>query len=207
MERLVKSLLDLSSLEIEAAASEDAIDVVRILEALIADYRFLTEPRDIRIEVRLPEQLIVKGNAEKLNRAFSNILDNAVKYNVDGGRIDVIGDQSGTDLMITITNTGPGVAEAETHKVFDQFYRVEESRSLRYGGSGSGACHREENRRASRREGEFRKQAGVLDTGDGFSAPAPGDGFEIKKPHSYSIRPEAHSGTRSVPTGIGISGD
>jgi signal transduction histidine kinase len=138
MERLVKSLLDLSSLEIEAAASEDAIDVVRILEALIADYRFLAEPRDIRIEVRLPEQLIVKGSAEKLNRAFSNILDNAIKYNVDGGRIEVIGDQSGIDLTITITNSGPGVAESEIHKVFDQFYRVEESRSLRYGGSGLG---------------------------------------------------------------------
>jgi two-component system OmpR family sensor kinase len=138
MERLVKSLLDLSSLEIEAAASEDAIDVVRILEALIADYRFLAEPRDIRIEVRLPRELIVKGNAEKLNRAFSNILDNAIKYNVDSGWIEVIGDQSGTDLTITITNTGPGVAEPKIHKVFDQFYRVEESRSLRYGGSGLG---------------------------------------------------------------------
>ena len=138
MERLVKSLLDLSSLEIEGATSEDSIDAVRILESLIADYRFLAEPRDIDIEVRLSKQLIVKGSAEKLNRAFSNILDNAIKYNVDGGRIEVTGDQSGADLTITITNTGPGVAEAEIHKVFDQFYRVEESRSLRYGGSGLG---------------------------------------------------------------------
>jgi signal transduction histidine kinase len=138
MERLVKSLLDLSSLEIEAAASEDSIDAVRILESLIDDYRFLAESRNIDIDVRLPKELIVKGSAEKLNRAFSNILDNAIKYNVDGGRIEVIGDQSGTDLTITITNTGPGVAEAEIHKVFDQFYRVEESRSLRYGGSGLG---------------------------------------------------------------------
>ena len=138
MERLVKSLLDLSSLEIEGAASEDTIDAVRILQSLIADYRFLAEPRNIDIEVRLPRELIVKGSAEKLNRAFSNILDNAIKYNKDGGRVDVIGDQSGADLTITIINTGPGVAEAEIHKVFDQFYRVEESRSLRYGGSGLG---------------------------------------------------------------------
>ena len=57
---------------------------------------------------------------------------------MDGGRVDVIGDQSDANLTITIINTGPGVAEAEVHKVFDQFYRVEESRSLRYGGSGLG---------------------------------------------------------------------
>ena len=138
MERLVKSLLDLSSLEIEGAASEDTIDAVKILESLIADYRFLAEPRNIDIEVRLPKEFIVKGSAEKLNRAFSNILDNAIKYNENGGRVDVIGDQSGADLTITIINTGSGVAEAEIHKVFDQFYRVEESRSLRYGGSGLG---------------------------------------------------------------------
>jgi two-component system, OmpR family, sensor kinase len=80
----------------------------------------------------------VKGGAEKLNWAFSNILNNAIKYNVDGGRIEVIGDQSGMDLTITIPNTGPGVAESEIHKVFDQFYRVEESRSRRYGVSGLG---------------------------------------------------------------------
>jgi len=42
------------------------------------------------------------------------------------------------ELTITVTNTGPGVAEAEIPKVFDQFYRVEESRSLRYGDSGLG---------------------------------------------------------------------
>ena len=88
------------------------------------------------MEVRLPKELIVKGSAEKLYRAFSNILDNAVKYNVDGGRVEVIGDQSGAGLTMKTTNTGPGVAEADIHKVFDQFYRVEESRSLRYGSSG-----------------------------------------------------------------------
>jgi two-component system OmpR family sensor kinase len=50
----------------------------------------------------------------------------------------VIGDQSDADLTITIINTGPGVSEAEIHKVFDQFYRIEESRSVRYGGAGLG---------------------------------------------------------------------
>ncbi len=138
MERLVKSLLDLSSLEIEDAATEDPVDVVKLLASLIADYRFLAEPRKIDIEVRLPRQLIVKGDAEKLNRAFSNILDNAIKYNVDGGRVEVAIDQSAADHTIMVTNTGAGVAEAEIPKVFDQFYRVEESRSLRYGGSGLG---------------------------------------------------------------------
>jgi two-component system, OmpR family, sensor kinase len=138
MERLVKSLLDLSALEIESAAGKDRIDLIAILKPLIADYRLLAEQRHIRMKVKLPDRLEIKADAEMLNRAFSNILDNAVKYNTDGGQIEVVGDQSDGSLAITISNTGPGVSEAEIPKVFDQFYRVEQSRSLRYGGAGLG---------------------------------------------------------------------
>jgi two-component system OmpR family sensor kinase len=138
MERLVKSLLDLSALEIQETSTEDSIDVVKILESLIADYRFLADARNIRWEVRLPRQLVVHGNADKLNRAFSNILDNAIKYNVDEGQVRVIGDQSGTEISVSVENTGAGVDEAEIPKVFEQFYRVEKSRSIQHGGSGLG---------------------------------------------------------------------
>jgi signal transduction histidine kinase len=138
MERLVKSLLDLSSLEIEAAVAKDSINLAEMLNSLIADYRFLAEPRDIYINVTLPERLEVEGDAEKLHRAFSNILDNAVKYNMDGGQIKIAGDLFDAGLTIIISNTGPGVPEAEIPKVFDQFYRVDQSRSLRHGGSGLG---------------------------------------------------------------------
>ena len=75
---------------------------------------------------------------EKLNRAFSNLLDNAVKYNVDGGLIEIYGNQNDDEVSIAITHTGPGVPDSKIPKVFDQFYRVEGSRSLRYGGAGLG---------------------------------------------------------------------
>lgn len=138
MERLVKNILDLSSLQVEGTPTEDPIDVAKILESLIEDYRLLADTHHIQIKCRLPTQLMMKGNAEKLNRAFSNILDNAIKYNIDGGRVEVVGNQSNGDLTITVANTGPGVAEAEIEKVFEQFYRVEKSRSVQHGGSGLG---------------------------------------------------------------------
>ena len=92
----------------------------------------------MQIDARFPDQLIVKGDAEKLNRIFSNIIDNAIKYDVDNGRVEVVGIETGVDLTITVTNTGPGVAEDKIDKVFEQFYRVEKSRSLQHGGSGLG---------------------------------------------------------------------
>lgn len=138
MDKLVKDLLDLSSLEIEGTTMESPVDVVQMLTSLITDYQFFADTRKVQIFVRLPTHLTVKGNVEKLNRTFSNILDNAIKYNVDGGRIEVVGDNSSIELTITVTNTGPGVAENEIDKVFEQFYRAEQSRSLQHGGSGLG---------------------------------------------------------------------
>jgi len=138
MERLVKDLLNLSSLETLTSIDPKPVHITKLLSSLAAEYQFLADAHNIKIGIRLPNRLVIQGDAEKLNRALSNILDNALKYNVDGGRIEVMGDQSAAELTITVTNTGPGVAEAEIPKVFDQFYRVEKSRSLRYGGSGLG---------------------------------------------------------------------
>jgi two-component system OmpR family sensor kinase len=138
MERLVKDLLNLASLETLTSIDPKPVHITELLSSLAAEYQFLADAHNIKIHIRLPNGLVIQGDAEKLNRAFSNILDNALKYNVDGGRIEVIGDQSAAQLTITFTNTGPGVAEADIPKVFDQFYRVEKSRSLRYGGSGLG---------------------------------------------------------------------
>jgi two-component system OmpR family sensor kinase len=138
MERLVKDLLNLSSLEMLTGIDPKPVDITWLLSSLVAEYEFLSDARRIAIGTRLPDRLVIQGDGEKLNRAFSNILDNAIKYNVDGGRIDVIGDQTDIKLTVTVTNTGPGVAEAEIPRVFDQFYRVEKSRSTQHGGSGLG---------------------------------------------------------------------
>jgi signal transduction histidine kinase len=138
MERLVKDLLNLSALETLTRLDLKPVPIASLLSSLAAEYRFLADARQITMEMRLPERLILQGDAEKLRRAFSNILDNAVKYNTDGGRIELTASPSAAGAAVTVFNTGPGIAEAEIPKVFDQFYRVEKSRSIHHGGSGLG---------------------------------------------------------------------
>ena len=138
MERLVKDLLNLSSLETLTGLDRKPLDLNALLSSLIEEYRFIAEAHHITIVAGLPPGLATLGDGEKLRRAFSNILDNAIKYNVEGGRIELTGGQSATEQTIAVTNTGPGVPAAEIPKVFDQFYRVEKSRSIDYGGSGLG---------------------------------------------------------------------
>lgn len=141
MERLVKDLLDMSSLETLSGLDLKPVHLTELLSALIEDYQLLSDARSIMMEVNLPENLWVKGDEEKLRRAFSNLLDNAIKYNEDGGQIVIRAEREVAEtavIVVIIENTGPGVPEEDLPKVFDQFYRVEKSRSLDYGGSGLG---------------------------------------------------------------------
>ena len=138
MERLVKDLLSLSSLEVLSGLDLKPLEITALLASLADEYRFLADVHNITMDVRLPKQIVIQGDVEKLRRAFSNILDNAVKYNVDGGRIELTAEQSAAELTVVISNTGAGVAATDIPKVFDQFYRAEKSRSIEHGGSGLG---------------------------------------------------------------------
>ena len=91
MERLVKDLLNLSSLEMVDAIESEPVSLHAILESLVADYRFISEAQNIRMELHLHALSDIAGDGKKLTRAFSNLLDNAIKYNVEGGKITVEG--------------------------------------------------------------------------------------------------------------------
>lgn len=138
VERLVKDLLNLSALETLAAIDPKPVPISRLLSSLADEYGYLADASHITMEVHIPEGLVIDGDGEKLYRIFSNLLDNAVKYNVEGGRIALAAQERGAELAVSIGNTGPGVGEAEIPRVFDQFYRAEKSRSHRHGGTGLG---------------------------------------------------------------------
>ncbi|MCX5870687.1 MAG: sensor histidine kinase [Deltaproteobacteria bacterium] len=64
--------------------------------------------------------------------------DNAIQCNVENGQIKFVAAQKNNGIFVSVYNTGPGVAEDDLGNVFEQFYRVEKSRSLQYGGAGLG---------------------------------------------------------------------
>jgi signal transduction histidine kinase len=138
MDRLVKNLLNLSALETVDTLEVDTVSLPTLFDSLLTDYRLLSEARNIHIELRLDALGDIRGDRKKLTRAFSNLLDNAVKYNIDGGEITIEGVQGKNELTIRMTNSGSGIAPDDIDKVFDKFYRAEKSRSTEHGGSGLG---------------------------------------------------------------------
>src|SRR5699024_8423083 len=84
------------------------------------------------------EDCIVHGDAALLNMVWDNLLSNSIKYNVDGGSIDVTLKNTGEDVSVTVKDTGIGIPQDQLDTIFARFYRADESRSPGIKGSGLG---------------------------------------------------------------------
>jgi signal transduction histidine kinase len=122
------------------------VPVSRQLEDVAARLAADLAARAITIETRELPDLIAYADPRLLARVFDNVLSNAVHYNRDGGTVVISGTAEDTApdqwapgaITITVTDTGPGIPHGETERVFDRFYRTDQSRARRTGGSGLG---------------------------------------------------------------------
>ena len=117
-----------------------------LISAAVERIRPLAVPRGIAIVVEHTESLVVYGDARLFARVFDNLLTNAVHYNRDDGTVRVTArcvetasDTWATDrVLVTVSDTGIGIAEGEWERVFERFRRLDSSRSRRHGGAGLG---------------------------------------------------------------------
>lgn len=116
-----------------------------MLDRIADRARELATPRHIVIDVAVPTDLVVYGEERLLERVFENLVRNAVHYNVDDGSVRVAatlhprsGDWVADEIAVTVSDTGPGIPQAERERVFERFYRIDPSRSRRTGGAGLG---------------------------------------------------------------------
>ncbi len=109
-----------------------------IIDKSLKLLRPLAEKKRIVFNMPAGEEYSVHGNREALLETFVNIVDNAIEYNVPGGRITISVRKEGEFIVTEIADTGIGIPEGDLEKVFDRFYRVDTSRSRRSGGIGLG---------------------------------------------------------------------
>jgi len=138
MSRLIKNLLDLSALELQERLELKEINLAELLKSVLSDYEVVFAAKNIQVQFDIPSKLQIRGDWDNLQRAFINLVDNAAKYNHEGGRIDIKVRKKRKKIQLSFFNTGQGIPEADLKRVFVQFYRVEKSRSPQYGGSGLG---------------------------------------------------------------------
>ncbi|MDL2318815.1 HAMP domain-containing protein [Eubacteriales bacterium OttesenSCG-928-A19] len=137
--RMIHLVDDLFSISMgEAYDFTDELDLPKLLETLVEERQHAIDAKQIQISVHAQCRHQLLCNRAMVRHAVSNLLDNAVKYNVDGGSIDITALETDKGFVITIADTGIGIPEEHQPHVFEPFYRVDKSRSRKMGGAGLG---------------------------------------------------------------------
>jgi two-component system OmpR family sensor kinase len=131
---LVHQLLTLARHEPNACTQQhEQVDLVALVQKAVANFAPIADSRKIDLGVTVNSSAQVLGNADALHTMLNNLIDNAIRYTPDGGRIDVSIIQNDGSASIVVKDNGPGIPEGELPRVIDRFYRVPGSPS-----SGSG---------------------------------------------------------------------
>lgn len=139
LEAMVQEILTISRLDAAGTdLKKDSFDCVQVIRHYLNETEDLTAGKDLQICLDLPATAFIKGNRMLMEKVFSNLIGNAVKYSPSGAAIQISGHMEGAKLVFSVENTGTHIPDESIPKLFDAFYRVEQSRSRKTGGSGLG---------------------------------------------------------------------
>ena len=133
---LVKTLLEMS--EMNTIRRTDEIELSSMAEEVLADLSPLAERRQITLSQEGTEPIWMQGSDILIYRLLFNLVENAIRYNREGGSVQVAAQKKEDMVTISVRDTGSGIPEADRETVFQPFFRVDKSRSRAYGGVGLG---------------------------------------------------------------------
>ena len=133
--KMVKTLLDMS--ELQTVARDEVIALDALIEEVLTDLESLAARKNIRL-VRECESVTMTGSDILIYRLVYNLVENAIKYNMDGGQVTVTCREWDKHIHIMVSDTGKGIPEELRSRIFEPFFRVDKSRSRELGGIGLG---------------------------------------------------------------------
>lgn len=139
LESMVQEILIVSRLESPNAGFKKApFNCIPLIYNYLRETEDLIMQKDLQIKTDLPKEVTIDGNKMLLEKVFSNLIGNAIKYTPAGAVIHIMVQNVNGHFLFSIENTGTHIPDESIPKLFEAFYRVEQSRSRRTGGSGLG---------------------------------------------------------------------
>jgi signal transduction histidine kinase len=138
LRRVTQRLLELTRLHNPTEIKRERVDLRRLTEEALKILRPLAQERGVKLESRLDRGCEVMADADELHQVVFNLVENAIKYNVPGGKVQLLLFCKDEQVQLMVDDTGLGVEPDKLVHIFDRFYRVDESRTGDQGGSGLG---------------------------------------------------------------------
>lgn len=138
LKRLMTDLFELSKLESRQIKPKmEPFFMSDLLQDLSRKYKLLAQERNIELETELPSKMpVVCADIALIERVLQNLIDNALNYTPEKGKVKIKMEEKNRQLNISVMNTGPGIASEELPKIFDRYYKVENNKSSRGTGLG-----------------------------------------------------------------------
>lgn len=138
LEDLTNQFFDITRYNLkDMPINKSNIDLSYLIDQLIDECYPMLEQRKLKVEITKPSKLNYFGDGEKLARAFENLLKNAINYSYENTNIEIIMEQQ-ERIHILFRNKGDKIPEYKLNKLFEKFYRADESRTSSTGGAGLG---------------------------------------------------------------------
>ena len=139
---LIQDLLAISRMQSGRIVREkEKLRLTDVLKEVVELMKGEALERGVKIAAELPEELPpISANREDLTRVFTNLVDNAIKYNHPGGKVFVRARANDAFIHVEVQDTGIGIPKEEREKIFDEFYRVKSKETQRISGTGLGLC-------------------------------------------------------------------
>ena len=135
LSKMVKTLLDMS--ELQTVARDEKIEVDALVEEVLADLDPLAEEKNVILE-SVCDAVTMMGSDILIYRVVYNLVENAIKYNNPGGKVQVTVYSDKEQICIQVMDNGSGIPADMKERVFEPFFRVDKSRSRALGGVGLG---------------------------------------------------------------------
>lgn len=134
---LIEDIIRLSQLDEGRELPFEKVDLYEVAMEVVAGLTDAAAARDVTITVT-GEKVYVKGVRRLLTETLFNLCDNAIKYNKDGGTVEVLVSRQEGNAVVSVKDSGIGISPEHQSRVFERFYRVDKSRSKESGGTGLG---------------------------------------------------------------------
>jgi heavy metal sensor kinase len=134
---MINTTLDIAEAESGAAKLKLVnIDLVELINDALELFQSVAEDKAIILNADFPKQCRIRGDRQRLQRVVASLLDNALKYTAEGGRVTLVLINEKGQIKLSIKDTGIGMSADETTRIFERFYRCDQSRTQHGNGLG-----------------------------------------------------------------------